>query len=273
MRTFVDPCPIELGRDAAMMKEISERSEMRTSVVCTTGLLFRGDGTAGLLARQNGGGNRRAVYPRDHAAWIGGAPPACVRARLRSRPASRSPHWIPIPQRAGSALRKDESTGVPIITHTQDGHGRGTRATGSCLQPAACRRLISASSDIAAATPIRRIIGASSMGDRISVSTVSDCCGSSRTNAACKDNLVCGWCAVAIVRADHDEPGSALWLAGQARPPAFSAAGTGAYRRPTQRSDNWPLLAVHLSIHRFRSDAEKGARACRSSRDRFDPAG
>ena len=29
-------------------------------------LLFRGDGPAGLLARPDGGGNRRTVYPRDH---------------------------------------------------------------------------------------------------------------------------------------------------------------------------------------------------------------
>ena len=28
VRTFVDPCPIELGRDAALMKEIAEKSEM-----------------------------------------------------------------------------------------------------------------------------------------------------------------------------------------------------------------------------------------------------
>src|SRR6185369_16818610 len=38
LRTFVDPCPIELGRDAALMKEIAEKSEM--NVVCTTGFYF-----------------------------------------------------------------------------------------------------------------------------------------------------------------------------------------------------------------------------------------
>src|SRR6185437_9167071 len=36
--SFVDPCPIELGRDAALMREISERSAM--NVICTTGFYF-----------------------------------------------------------------------------------------------------------------------------------------------------------------------------------------------------------------------------------------
>ena len=38
VKSFVDPCPIELGRDAGMMKEIAEKSEM--NVVCTTGFYF-----------------------------------------------------------------------------------------------------------------------------------------------------------------------------------------------------------------------------------------
>ena len=42
VRSFVDPCPIELGRDAAMMKEIAEKSEMQ--VVCTTGFYFEAMG-------------------------------------------------------------------------------------------------------------------------------------------------------------------------------------------------------------------------------------
>jgi phosphotriesterase-related protein len=35
VETFVDPCPIELGRDVEAMAEISEKSEV--NVVCTTG--------------------------------------------------------------------------------------------------------------------------------------------------------------------------------------------------------------------------------------------
>ena len=42
VHSFVDPCPIELGRDAAMMKEISEKSGMH--VICTTGFYFEAMG-------------------------------------------------------------------------------------------------------------------------------------------------------------------------------------------------------------------------------------
>ena len=38
VRSFVDPCPIELGRDVGMMREISEKSGVH--VVCTTGFYF-----------------------------------------------------------------------------------------------------------------------------------------------------------------------------------------------------------------------------------------
>jgi len=38
VRSFVGPCPIRLGRDAALMREIAEKSEM--NVVCTTGFYF-----------------------------------------------------------------------------------------------------------------------------------------------------------------------------------------------------------------------------------------
>jgi len=38
IRTFVDPCPIECGRDPELMAEISERSGMQ--IVCATGFYF-----------------------------------------------------------------------------------------------------------------------------------------------------------------------------------------------------------------------------------------
>src|SRR5258708_10896406 len=35
VKSFVDPCPIELGRDVTVMAEIAERSQM--NIICTTG--------------------------------------------------------------------------------------------------------------------------------------------------------------------------------------------------------------------------------------------
>ena len=40
VRSFVDPCPIELGRDVTVMKEISEKSGMH--IICTTGFYLIG---------------------------------------------------------------------------------------------------------------------------------------------------------------------------------------------------------------------------------------
>ncbi|MGY3361775.1 putative metal-dependent phosphotriesterase family hydrolase [Bradyrhizobium sp. GM0.4] len=42
VNSFVDPCPIELGRDVTMMKEISEKSDMH--IVCTTGFFYEDHG-------------------------------------------------------------------------------------------------------------------------------------------------------------------------------------------------------------------------------------
>src|SRR6266542_4547984 len=38
IRTFVDPCPIECGRDPELMAEIAQRSGMQ--IVCATGLYY-----------------------------------------------------------------------------------------------------------------------------------------------------------------------------------------------------------------------------------------
>ena len=42
VRTFVDPCPIELGRDVTLMAEISEKAEMH--LICSTGFYYEAMG-------------------------------------------------------------------------------------------------------------------------------------------------------------------------------------------------------------------------------------
>ena len=41
VHTFVDPCPIELGRDVELMREVSEKSGM--NIVCSTGFYYEDD--------------------------------------------------------------------------------------------------------------------------------------------------------------------------------------------------------------------------------------
>ena len=40
--TFVDPCPMDLGRDVEFLAELSQKSGMR--IVCTTGAYFEAEG-------------------------------------------------------------------------------------------------------------------------------------------------------------------------------------------------------------------------------------
>ena len=42
VQTFVDPCPLDLGRDAEFLAELSQQSGMR--VICTTGAYFEAEG-------------------------------------------------------------------------------------------------------------------------------------------------------------------------------------------------------------------------------------
>ena len=120
-RTFVDPCPIELGRDPELYAEISSRSGMQHRVHHR--LLHRAPrvGPAVLLAGPRPGGDRRALRAgarRGHRR----APVASAPARSRRRPAPRSPP----PSRAASPAPRSRSarSGCAIITHTENSkHG------------------------------------------------------------------------------------------------------------------------------------------------------
>ncbi len=116
VRSFVDPCPIELGRDAALMREIADK--VRNEHHLHHRLLLRGDGPAGLLARAHGGGNRRTVYTRDHSrhrhdGGQGGGDQGGDRRPRRSPPLEH--------KFLEAACIAQQATNVPIITHTQDG--------------------------------------------------------------------------------------------------------------------------------------------------------
>ena len=79
VRSFLDPCPIELGRDAAMMAEIAEQSEM--NVVCTTGFYFEAMGLPVYGARARWTRSPNSTSAKSPTA---SAVPACVPARSRS---------------------------------------------------------------------------------------------------------------------------------------------------------------------------------------------
>ena len=117
VRTFVDPCPIELGRDAALMKEIAEKSEM--NVVCTTGFYFEAMGLP-IYWRPRTTEEIAELYIREIEKGIG---TTGVRAGA-IKVATGAPAITPLEMKfLDAASMAQKATGVPIITHTQDGFG------------------------------------------------------------------------------------------------------------------------------------------------------
>lgn len=116
VRSFVDPCPIELGRDAALMKEISEKSEM--NVVCTTGFYFEEMGLP-IYWRARTAEEIAELYIREITQGIGNTGVKAGAIKV----ATGAPSITKLERKfLDAACIAQRATGVPIITHTQDGH-------------------------------------------------------------------------------------------------------------------------------------------------------
>ena len=116
VRSFVDPCPIELGRDAAMMREIAEQSEM--NVICTTGFYFEEMGLP-VYWRARTVEEIAELYIREITQGIGttGVKAGAIKVATGAPAITAQEHKF-----LQAACLAQQATGVPIITHTQDGH-------------------------------------------------------------------------------------------------------------------------------------------------------
>ncbi len=115
VRSFVDPCPIELGRDAGMMKEIAEKSEM--NVVCTTGFYFEMMGLP-IYWRARTPEEIAELYIREITQGIGNTGVKAGAIKV----ATGAPVITELEMKfLEAACIAQKATGVPIITHTQDG--------------------------------------------------------------------------------------------------------------------------------------------------------
>ena len=117
VRSFVDPCPIELGRDAGMMKEISERSGM--NVICTTGFYFEEMGLPPYW-RARTVDEIAELYIREITHGIGttGVKAGAIKVATGAPDITAQEKKF-----LAAACIAQKATGVPIITHTQDGVG------------------------------------------------------------------------------------------------------------------------------------------------------
>ena len=116
VQSFVDPCPIELGRDPVLMAEIAEKSGM--NVICTTGFYFEEMGLP-IYWRARTVEEIAELYIREITHGIGDSG---VRAGA-IKVATGTPAITPLEMKfLDAACLAQKAPGVPIITHTQDGH-------------------------------------------------------------------------------------------------------------------------------------------------------
>src|ERR1700730_17378812 len=113
-RTFVDPCPIELGRDPELYAEIAQRTGMQ--IVCTTGFYTEHLGSGlPFYWRARDPEEIAEFYLSELVDGIGGTGirPGAIKAAtgVEVTPAERR-------ALSGAALAHRE-TGVAIITHTE----------------------------------------------------------------------------------------------------------------------------------------------------------
>ncbi|MER9477070.1 hypothetical protein NKI60_32290 [Mesorhizobium sp. M0520] len=115
VKTFVDPCPIELGRDVKAMKEVSEKSGMQ--IVCTTGFYYEERGLP-VYWRARTVDEIAELYVREITHGIGdtGVKAGAIKV-------STGAPVISVQEKkfVDAACIAHKATGVPIITHTTDG--------------------------------------------------------------------------------------------------------------------------------------------------------
>jgi phosphotriesterase-related protein len=116
VKTLVDPCPIELGRDPELMAEVSQRSGI--NVVCTTGFYFEELGLP-IYWRFRSAEEIAELYIREIEHGIGntGIKPGAIKAASGKPTISAQEEKF-----LSAAAMASKATGLPIITHTEDGH-------------------------------------------------------------------------------------------------------------------------------------------------------
>lgn len=115
VRTFVDPCPIELGRDVTIMKEISEKSSLH--IVCTTGFYNEERGLP-YYWRVRTVDEVADLYIREITHGIGdtGVKAGAIKVSTSAPIVTEQEKKF-----LAAACIAEKATGVPIITHTTDG--------------------------------------------------------------------------------------------------------------------------------------------------------
>ena len=116
VKTLVDPCPIELGRDVTLLREVSEKSGVQ--IICATGFYYEAAGIP-VYWRHLPTEEIAELYIREIEQGIDDTG---IRAGI-IKCATGAPTITALEERVLTAATiAQRATGVPILTHTEDGH-------------------------------------------------------------------------------------------------------------------------------------------------------
>jgi phosphotriesterase-related protein len=113
--TFVDPCPMDLGRDVEFLAELSQKSGLR--IVCTTGAYFEAEGMTHTF-RHLPLEDIAAIYIKEITEGVGGTGIRAGAVKIATGAHQVSDYERKLVQAGARAARE---TGVPLISHTQEG--------------------------------------------------------------------------------------------------------------------------------------------------------
>src|ERR1700754_2211578 len=114
VRTYLDPCPMDLGRDVEFMAEVAQRTGMQ--IICTTGAYKENEGItytfSGLPVEQI-----EAIYVKELTEGIG---ETGIRAGVMK--VATGPHRVSDYERKllTAAGRAAARVGCPVLTHTDE---------------------------------------------------------------------------------------------------------------------------------------------------------
>ena len=139
--TFVDPCPMDLGRDVEFLAELAQKSGMQ--IVCTTGAYFEAEGITHTF-RHLPIEEITAIYIKEITEGIGDTGIRAGAVKIATGAHRISDYERKLVQAGARAARE---TGVPLISHTQEascGHEQIDLVTGEGV---AANRLVVGHSD------------------------------------------------------------------------------------------------------------------------------
>ena len=120
MRTIVDATPNECGRDVEVLREISERTGAQ--ILCSTGYYYEGEGAPAYFkfrqALGSAEGEVEEMFMQEIMNGVGGTDIKAGVIKLTSSKDEISDYEAMF-FRAGAKAQRE--TGVPILTHTQEG--------------------------------------------------------------------------------------------------------------------------------------------------------